>query len=31
MWFRQLDLAHFDIFIWPTPVGWFLPSLMNLI
>ena len=18
-WFRQLDLAHFDIFIWPTP------------
>jgi IS30 family transposase len=19
IWFRQLDLAHFDIFIWPTP------------
>ncbi len=19
-WFRQLDLAHFDILIWPTPV-----------
>ena len=18
-WFRQLDLAHFDTFIWPTP------------
>ncbi len=20
LWFRQLDLAHFDILIWPTPV-----------
>ena len=22
-WFRQLDLAHFDIFIWPTSAGLF--------
>ena len=20
-WFRQLDLAPFDLFIWPHPVG----------
>ena len=27
-WFRQLDLAHFDILIWPTPIRRFslLPS-----
>src|ERR1700677_3181910 len=21
LWFRQLDLAPFDLFIWPHPVG----------